>query len=63
VEGMPHLRRRAETTAATWAAIYLGVAGATLPSVMPIMVGVPTDKLGFGSVPAGRGPDALGSVS
>jgi predicted MFS family arabinose efflux permease len=40
-------------TSASWAAIYLGVAAATLPSVLPVMVGVLTDKLGFGVVRAG----------
>jgi predicted MFS family arabinose efflux permease len=50
---MIYLRRPAEMTAATWAAIYLGVASATLPSVLPVMVGVLTDKLAFGAARAG----------
>jgi predicted MFS family arabinose efflux permease len=45
--------RRADTPFATWAAIYLGVAAATLPSVLPVMVGVLTDQLAFGAVRAG----------
>jgi predicted MFS family arabinose efflux permease len=50
---MFHLRRDAAMTPATWAAIYLGVAAATLPSVLPVMVGVLADNLGFGAVRAG----------
>jgi predicted MFS family arabinose efflux permease len=50
---MSDVCRRADTSFATWAAIYLGVAAATLPSVLPVMVGVLTDKLGFGAVRAG----------
>ena len=46
-------RRHDDMTFATWAAIYLGVAAATLPAVLPVMVGVLTDKLDFGAVRAG----------
>jgi predicted MFS family arabinose efflux permease len=35
------------------AAIYLGIAAATLPAVLPVMVGVLTENLGFGPVRAG----------
>lgn len=38
---------------AVWGAIYLGVAAATLPDVLPVMVGVLAGKLGFGVVRAG----------
>ncbi len=53
---------------AVWGAIYLGVAAATLPAVLPVMVGVLADDLGFGTVRAGYiasanlGGVALGSV-
>jgi predicted MFS family arabinose efflux permease len=50
---MSDLGRRADTPFATWAAIYLGVAAATLPAVLPVMVGVLTDQLAFGAVRAG----------
>jgi len=40
-------------SAAAWAAVYVGVAAATLPDVLPVMVGILTDKLGFGVVRAG----------
>jgi predicted MFS family arabinose efflux permease len=53
VAGMSDVGRRADTTLATWAAIYLGVAAATLPSVLPVMVGVLADNLAFGAVRAG----------
>jgi predicted MFS family arabinose efflux permease len=36
-----------------WAAIYVGVAAATLPAVLPVMVGVMADQLGFGVERAG----------
>jgi predicted MFS family arabinose efflux permease len=51
-----------------WAAIYLGIAAATLPAVLPVMVGVMTDQLGFGLERAGyiasanMGGVALGSI-
>jgi predicted MFS family arabinose efflux permease len=51
-----------------WAAIYVGIAAATLPAVLPVMVGVLADQLGFGLVHAGyaasvnMGGAALGSV-
>lgn len=51
-----------------WAAIYVGIAAATLPAVLPVMVGVLADQLGFGLVHAGyaasanMGGVALGSV-
>jgi predicted MFS family arabinose efflux permease len=51
-----------------WAAVYLGVAAQTLPAVLPVMVGVLADVLGFGVVRAGYvasanlGGVALGSV-
>ena len=51
-----------------WAAVYIGVAAATLPAVLPVMVGVMTDQLGFGLERAGyvasanMGGVALGSV-
>src|SRR5690242_2201797 len=56
-------------TAADWSAIYLGVAAATLPAVLPVMVGVMAEQLGFGIVRAGYtasanlGGVALGSVA
>lgn len=34
--------------AAVWAAIYLGVAAATLPAVLPVMVGVFAERFGYG---------------
>src|SRR3546814_16060375 len=34
--------------ASTWAANYLGVAAATLPAVLPVMVGVFDDRFGYG---------------
>lgn len=39
--------------ASTWAAIYLGVAAATLPAVLPVMVGVFADRFGYGVAGAG----------
>lgn len=51
-----------------WAAIYVGVAAATLPAILPVMVGILTDQLGFGLIRAGYvasanlGGVALGSV-
>lgn len=39
--------------ASTWAAIYLGVAAATLPAVLPVMVGVFADRFGYGVAAAG----------
>ncbi len=36
-----------------WAAIYVGVAAATLPSVLPVMVGVMSEQLDFGLARAG----------
>jgi predicted MFS family arabinose efflux permease len=36
-----------------WAAIYVGVAAATLPAVLPVMVGVMAEQLGFGVERAG----------
>jgi predicted MFS family arabinose efflux permease len=51
-----------------WAAIYVGIAAATLPAVLPVMVGVMADQLGFGLERAGyvasanMGGIALGSV-
>jgi predicted MFS family arabinose efflux permease len=36
-----------------WAAIYVGIAAATLPAVLPVMVGVMSDQLGFGLAHAG----------
>jgi predicted MFS family arabinose efflux permease len=36
-----------------WAAIYVGIAAATLPAVLPVMVGVMADQLGFGLAQAG----------
>lgn len=51
-----------------WAAIYVGIAAATLPAVLPVMVGVMADPLGFGVERAGfvasanMGGVALGSV-
>jgi predicted MFS family arabinose efflux permease len=53
---------------AAWQAIYLGVAAATLPCVLPVMIGVLADDLKFGTVQAGYvasanlGGVALGSV-
>lgn len=53
---------------ALWAAIYVGIAAATLPAVLPVMVGVMTDQLGFGLERAGyvaaanMGGVALGSI-
>lgn len=47
------VRRSAGLTSAVWAAVYLGIAAATLPAVLPIMVGVLTENLGFGPVRAG----------
>lgn len=38
---------------ALWAAIYVGVAAATLPAVLPVMVGVMSEQLGFGLARAG----------
>jgi predicted MFS family arabinose efflux permease len=38
---------------AVWAAIYLGIAAATLPAVLPVMVGVFADRFGFGIAGAG----------
>lgn len=55
-------------SAAAWAAVYVGVAAATLPTVLPVMVGVLADKLAFGNVRAGyvaaanMGGVALGSL-
>jgi predicted MFS family arabinose efflux permease len=51
-----------------WAAIYIGIAAATLPAVLPVMVGVLADQLGFGLAHAGyaasanMGGAAVGSV-
>ena len=39
--------------AAVWAAIYLGVAAATLPAVLPVMIGVFADRFGYGTAGAG----------
>jgi len=47
------VRRNASLPFAVWAAIYLGVAAATLPAVLPVMVGVLADKLAFGAARAG----------
>jgi predicted MFS family arabinose efflux permease len=47
------VRRNSGLTSAVWAAIYLGIAAATLPAVLPIMVGVLTENLAFGTVRAG----------
>jgi predicted MFS family arabinose efflux permease len=44
VEGIP---------APLWAAIYVGIAAATLPAVLPVMVGVMAEQLGFGLARAG----------
>jgi predicted MFS family arabinose efflux permease len=50
--------------APVWGAIYLGVAAATLPAVLPVMVGVLADDLGFGTVRAGYVASAnLGGVA
>ncbi len=54
--------------ASLWAAVYVGIAAATLPAVLPVMVGVMTDQLGFGLERAGyvasanMGGVALGSI-
>lgn len=40
-------------TTAVWAAIYLGVAAATLPAVLPVMVGVFAERFGYGVAGAG----------
>lgn len=39
--------------ASTWAAIYLGVAAATLPAVLPVMVGIFAERFGYGIAGAG----------
>ena len=60
--------QRGGLTSPGWAAVYLGVAAATLPAVLPVTVGVLADALGFGVVRAGYvasanlGGVALGSV-
>ena len=40
-------------TGPVWAAIYLGIAAATLPAVMPVMIGILADELAFGTAGAG----------
>jgi predicted MFS family arabinose efflux permease len=40
-------------TSPVWAAIYLGIAAATLPAVMPVMIGILADELAFGNAGAG----------
>ena len=40
-------------TSPVWAAIYLGIAAATLPAVMPVMIGILADELAFGAAGAG----------
>ncbi|MGH8250570.1 MAG: MFS transporter [Steroidobacteraceae bacterium] len=40
-------------TGPVWSAVYVGVAAATLPAVLPVMVGVMADDLGFGTIRAG----------
>lgn len=39
--------------AAVWAAIYIGVAAATLPAVLPVMVGLFATRFGYGVAGAG----------
>lgn len=45
--------RAAGLSGALWATIYVNVAAATLPAVLPVMVGVLADNLGFGAIHAG----------
>lgn len=45
--------RAASPPAAVWAAIYVGVAAATLPAVLPVMVGIFADGFGYGLARAG----------
>ena len=49
---MPPTKIQAFGTA-LWATIYVNVAAATLPAVLPVMIGVLADQLGFGAVHAG----------
>lgn len=45
--------RVATPPAAVWAAIYIGVAAATLPAVLPVIIGVFADHFGYGIAEAG----------
>lgn len=45
--------RTTSPAAAVWAAIYVGVAAATLPAVLPVMVGIFADGFGYGLAGAG----------
>lgn len=51
--GPPAAASQAVPNHAVWAAIYLGVAAATLPAVLPIMVGIFAERFGYGLAGAG----------
>ncbi len=44
---------RAIPAPAVWAAIYIGVAAATLPAVLPVIIGIFADHFGYGIAEAG----------